>query len=194
MKTRRAYTLVLASAGLIAAAANCGQGSGGTGGAGAGPTDVTVTWTFSGMPADSAACMAHMAAQVQVTLNGTVDTKLHQSVTEDCTKGSVKFPGLSISDLGTPHLEGTLLNDKGGSITIAYLDVKPTPGTTKANIDFFPVMGMGGAGGMSASSSKSSAKSSSSSKASSAASSSSTAASSSSSSGAGGAPTDGGPG
>ena len=153
MKIRRAYALLLAGAGIIAASADCGKDSGGMGGSGAGPTDLTVTWTFSGMPADASSCMAHNGVQVAVTLSGTFDTKLHQSVTEACATGTVKFPNLSTDLLGTPFIEGALLDDKGMTIEARSTSVKAMPGTTKANIDFFPVMGMGGAGGMGASSS-----------------------------------------
>src|SRR4051812_39816505 len=98
MKTRKAYALLLAVT-AVAAFADCSGESTGSSEMPLGPTDVVVTWTFAGEAASDATCMARMGTQVYVNLSGTVDPKLHQTVTEDCAKGTVKFPQLDTGSL-----------------------------------------------------------------------------------------------
>jgi hypothetical protein len=187
MKIQRAYALLLGMVG-IAASTDCSSESTGPGDDTPGPTDLTVTWTFSGQPATAEECMTRKGTKVYLTLSATKDPSLHQSVTEECSKGSVKFSGLNIGKLGMPYLEGILVNEKEIKVDHQVLTVMPMPGATDVTLDFFPVKTDGGAGGSSSSSSSSAASSSSSASSSSAASSS----SSSSSSGGGDAGADGG--
>jgi hypothetical protein len=153
MKILRAYALLLGMVGIAASTDCSGESTGGD--KAPGPTDLTVTWTFSGKPASADECMARMGTKVHVNLSGTYDPSLHQTVTEECATGTVKFANLDIEKLGTPYLEGALLNAKEMRVTQAGLTVMPTSGATNATIDFYPIPD-GGAGGASSSSSSSS--------------------------------------
>lgn len=178
MKIRRAHALLLGVVG-IAASTNCSSESAGAGDKAPGPTDLTVTWTFSGKPASAEECTTRGGTKVYVNLSGTYDPSLHQSVTEECATGSVKFANLNLDKLGMPYLEGALINAKEIRVTQTGLTVTPTSGPTNVTLDFFPVPD-GGAGGASSSSSSSSKAASSSASSSSASSSSSSASSSAS--------------
>lgn len=155
MKTRQAYALLFAMGGIMAAA-DCGKGQEGAGGGGPGPTDLTVTWTFSGKPASAEECTARKGQKVFVNLSGTVNPDLHQTATEDCAKGSVKFSGLDIETLGMPYLEGRLLDENGKRVTQEGQVILPQSGATNVTLDFFPVQGEGGASASSSSSAASS--------------------------------------
>ncbi len=102
---------------------------------------------------------AHGAQQIAITLSGTIDPSLHQSTTVDCSKGSVSFDQLLVQGLGTPYLEGTLLDAMGHSVAIAGVDVVPVLGTTKASLAFFAPSGSGGASSSSTSAASTSAAS-----------------------------------
>jgi len=150
MKIRMARAMLLATAAIV----SCGKGTGGsttgsTGDAGVeGPTNLVVSWTLAGSAASSATCMAQGAAQVFVNLSGTLDPTLHQSVTVDCATGTTSFPMLLVQDLGTPYLEGTLLDDKGVTVPmgIVGIDVTPMLGTTAVTLAFFAPQNTGGGG------------------------------------------------
>jgi hypothetical protein len=136
MKTRRARALLVA----VAVAVSCGKGESGstTGDSGLhGPTDVIAEWTFTGKAASASECSAHQAVQVYVNMSGTIDPTLHQTVTLDCAKGSVTFPKLLVEDLGSPFLEGTLLDDKMLAIATVGVNVVPSLGKTTVKLDFF---------------------------------------------------------
>lgn len=195
MKNRRLQVLLLALTG-VAATAHCGKGSESSGTPALGPTDVVVTWTFRGMPTSPAACTMNKGQMVRVTLSASNDPALHQDATAACEKGTVTFAGLDTAGLGTPFVEGALLDDKGVTVTRADTTAMAMAGKTAVTLDFFPIAmttsgdpattsgdpstaassGGGGMGGMSGTSASS---------ASSSAASSTAAASSSSSSGAG---------
>jgi hypothetical protein len=182
MKNRTLQVLFLALLGG-AATANCGKGSDSSGTPALGPTDVVVTWTFDGKPASAAECMARGGSTVSVTMSATSDPSLHQHGTEACEKGSLTFTGLDTGSLGTPFVEGALLDDKGLTKARADVTVTPVAGKTPVTLDFFPTQvmttgettgdavttgdatsstsGGGGMGGMSATSSVTSAASSS---------------------------------
>lgn len=149
MRVSRARAWVLATAAIV----SCGKSSGGGGGGGAdaglhGPTEVSVTWTLAGKPADLAGCMAHGASQIFVNLSGTIDPSLHQSQTVDCSAGPVTFKNLLIENLGTPYVEGTLLDAKSTTVAITGVDVSPMLGTTSVTLAFFAPQNTGGMGGM----------------------------------------------
>ena len=195
MKNRTLQVLLLALTG-VAATAHCGKGGESSGTPALGPTDVVVTWTFSGMATSPAACAANKGQTVRVTMSASNDPSLHQDATAACEKGTVTFSGLDTAALGTPFVEGALLDDKGVTVTRADTTATPMPGKTAVTLDFFPISmttsgdpattsgdpstaassGGGGMGGMGATSASSAASS---------AASSTAAASSSSSSGAG---------
>jgi len=195
MKNRRLQVLLLALTG-VAATAHCGKGSESSGTPALGPTDVVVTWTFHGMPTSPAACTMNKGQMVRVTLSASNDPALHQDATAACEKGTVTFAGLDTAGLGTPFVEGALLDAKGVTVTRADTTAMAMAGKTAVTLDFFPISmttsgdpattsgdpstaassGGGGMGGMSGTSASS---------ASSSAASSTAAASSSSSSGAG---------
>jgi hypothetical protein len=159
MKVGMARAALLAVAAVMAIA-SCGKGSGaatttGAGGGDAGPsgpTTLAVTWTLAGAPASASTCTAHGATQIALTLSGTIDPSEHQSTTVDCAKGSTKFDDLLVQNLGTPYLEGALLDAMGTSVAIVGVDVTPVLGTTDATLAFFAPQGTGGAGGASSSS------------------------------------------
>ncbi len=141
---------MLAGVAIVSALASCGK-SGGSAGAGGdvdagpmGPTNLVVTWTLAGMPASAATCTAHQAAQIYVNLSGTIDPTLHQTTTLDCATGTLTFSQLLVQDLGTPYLEGTLLDSMGATVTITGVDVVPTVGTTNVTLAFFAPQGTGG--------------------------------------------------
>jgi hypothetical protein len=136
MKNRALRALFLALT-CVAATAHCGKGTDSSGTPPLGPTDVVVTWTIDGKPASAAECMKRGGLQVSITLSATNDPALHQNTTEVCEKGTVTFAGLDTGGLGTPFLEGTLLNDKGGTVTRTDVTVAPTPGKTAVTLDFF---------------------------------------------------------
>ncbi|MFT3769401.1 MAG: hypothetical protein QM820_28520 [Minicystis sp.] len=151
MKMGWARALLLAAAAMAACSKS---GSGDTGDAGPhGPTNLTVKWVFSGKPASASECSAHEALQVFVTLSATLDPELHQTITADCDKGSVSLGSPLVENLGQPFVEAALLDDKGVTVAVASANVTPVPGSTTVTLDFFPVMGTGGAGGMMSSSS-----------------------------------------
>jgi hypothetical protein len=109
-----------------------------------GPTDVVVSWTLAGKPADAGGCMAHGAAQIFVNMSGTVDPASHQSTTVDCSMGSVTFPKLLVQNLGTPYVEGTLLDAMGKSVAIVGVDAMAMLGTTNVTLAFFGPQNTGG--------------------------------------------------
>jgi hypothetical protein len=175
MKNRTLQVILLAVA-AFAATAHCGKGEESGVRPPLGPTDVVVTWTFDGKPANGMECVGRGIASVVITLSATNDVTLHQNTTVDCDKGTVTFAGLDTGALGTPFLEGAVLDGKGMTLTRADTPVMPTPGKTAVTLDFFPTgttaatsgdpattsgdpattssgSGMGGAGGMGASSS-----------------------------------------
>lgn len=182
MKNRRLQVLLLALTG-VAATAHCGKGSESSGTPALGPTDVVVTWTFRGMPTSPAACTMNKGQMVRVTLSASNDPALHQDATAACEKGTVTFAGLDTAGLGTPFVEGALLDDKGVTVTRADTTAMAMAGKTAVTLDFFPIAmttsgdpattsgdpstaassgggGMGGMSGTSASSASSSAASS----------------------------------
>ena len=154
MRIRGARAWALAGVAIVSTIVSCGKSGGGGAGAGGGvdagpmgPTNLVVTWTLAGMPASATTCTAHQGAQVYVNLSGTIDPSLHQTTTLDCATGTVTFSQLLVQDLGTPYLEGTLLDSMGETVTITGVDVVPTVGTTNVTLAFFAPQGTGGAGG-----------------------------------------------
>ena len=136
MKNRTLQVLLLAVTG-VAATAHCGKGTDTTTTPSLGPTDVVVTWTFDGKPASTAECTTRGGLTVAITLSATGDPSLHQNATVACEKGTVKFSALDTAGLGTPFLEGALLDDKGITVKRAEVTVMPKAGTTAATLDFF---------------------------------------------------------
>jgi hypothetical protein len=135
MKNRTLQVLLLGLVG-IAATAHCGK-SDSTGTPSLGPTDVVVTWTFDGKPASGMECVTRGIASVAITLSATNDVTLHQNATVDCDKGTVTFAGLDTASLGTPFLEGTVIDGKGMTLTRTDTTVMPKPGKTAVTLDFF---------------------------------------------------------
>jgi hypothetical protein len=135
-----------------------------------GPTDLVVTWTLAGMPAQAQSCMMIGAAQVAIDVSGTIDPSLHQSATLDCAAGTTTFPRLLVEKLGTPYVEGTLLDGKGVTVIDAMYNmplivgatVTPQIGTTTVKLDFDAWREPSGAASSSGSSSTSTSTSSSS--------------------------------
>ncbi len=136
MKNRTLQVLLLAVAG-VAATAHCGKGGESSGTPPLGPTDVVVTWTFDGKPASAAECMTRGGSTVSVTLSATGDPALHRNGTAACDKGTITFSGLDTGALGTPFVEGALLDDKGVTVRRAEVTVTPTAGKTAVTLDFF---------------------------------------------------------
>jgi hypothetical protein len=180
MKNRTLQVLLLGLT-AVAATAHCGK-SEPTLTPPLGPTDVVVTWTFDGKPASAAECTTRGGVTVSVTLSATNDPSLHQNATAACEKGTVTFSALDTAGLGSPFVEGALLDDKGVTVTRADTTARPTPGKTAVTLDFFPTTmttsgdpattsgdpstaassgggGMGGMGGMSSTSAGSTAAS-----------------------------------
>lgn len=136
MKNRTLQVLLLAAA-TVAATTHCGKGTDTSGTSGLGPTDLVVTWTFDGKPASGMECVSRGIASVVITLSATSDVTLHQNTTVDCDKGTVTFAGLDTASLGTPFLEGTVIDGKGMTITRTDTTVAPKPGKTAVTLDFF---------------------------------------------------------
>jgi len=161
MRTTNTLTLLALGLGALLVI-HCGgdDSSGSSGNPPPGPTNLVVSWAFAGKAASADECAAREATQVYVNLSGTIDPALHQKTTEDCASGSVTFPDLDVQKLGTPFLEGILLDKDGKSIAQVGVTVEPTPGSTNVTLDFFG--GAGGAGGSPSSSSSTASSSSSS--------------------------------